>query len=127
MTNRSRGGFTIVEVLIAIVMLSIGVLALASSSGTITRMMYDGRSKTDVAAVAQSVLDSLRAKAYSNGYPTCTALTDGTMGTPPRPGMTVGWEVDGDPATQLNLKVRVGYQSGRGIRTDSVSTSLFCR
>jgi prepilin-type N-terminal cleavage/methylation domain-containing protein len=127
MTNRSRGGFTIVEVLIAIIMLSIGVLALASSSGTITRMMHDGRSRTDLAAVAQSVLDSLRTQAYSGGYPSCSALANGTMATPPRPGMTVGWEVTGDPATQLNLKVRVGYRSGRGIRTDSVSTSLFCR
>jgi prepilin-type N-terminal cleavage/methylation domain-containing protein len=126
MTNRSQGGFTIVEVLIAIVMLSIGVLALASSSGTITRMMYDGRSKTDVAAVAQSVLDSLRTQAYSAGYPSCSALTSAT-GTPPQPGMTVGWVVTGDPATQLDLKVRVGYRSGRGTRTDSVSTTLFCR
>jgi prepilin-type N-terminal cleavage/methylation domain-containing protein len=127
MTNRSRGGFTIVEVLIAIIMLSVGVLALASSSGTITRMMDDGRSRTDLAAVAQSVLDSLRTQAYSAGYPTCTALSSGTMASPPRRGMTVAWRVSGAPATQLNLRVLVAYRSGRGMRSDSVSTSLFCR
>ena len=88
-----KGGFTIVEVLIAIIMLSIGVLALASSSGTITRMMYDGRTKTDISAVAQSVLDSLRTTAYGTTYPACATLVDGSANTPPRPGMTADWFV----------------------------------
>ena len=37
MKIRNQQGFTIIEVLIAIIMLTIGVLALASSSGAVTR------------------------------------------------------------------------------------------
>lgn len=126
MKKHPRGGFTIVEVLIAIIMLSIGVLALASSSGTITRMMYDGRTKTDISAVAQSVLDSLRTAAYGTTYPACAALANGSANTPPRPGMTVDWfvAVDGE---QTNISVVVGYLTGRTTRADTVTTSLFCR
>ena len=126
MKKLSRGGFTIVEVLIAIIMLSIGVLALASSSGTITRMMYDGRTKTEIAAVAQSVLDSLRTKAYGTTYPSCAALADGSAGIPPRPGMTVDWFVNVN-GEQMDIEVVVGYLTGRATRADTVTTSLFCR
>ena len=126
MKKHPRGGFTIVEVLIAIIMLSVGVLALASSSGTITRMMYDGRTKTDISAVAQSVLDSLRAKAYGTTYPSCSALASGSAGTVPRPGMTVNWIIGGTPQ-QVEIRVVVGYLTGRTTRADTVTTSLCCR
>ena len=126
MKKHPRGGFTIVEVLIAIIMLSIGVLALASSSGTITRMMSDGRAKTDIAAIAQSVLDSLRAEAYGTTYPSCAALTDGSANPPPRLGLTVDWFVNVN-GEQMDLGVVVGHLTGRGTRVDTVTTSLFCR
>jgi prepilin-type N-terminal cleavage/methylation domain-containing protein len=127
MKKHPRGGFTIVEVLIAIIMLSIGVLALASSSGTITRMMTDGRAKTDIAAIAQSMLDSLRTTAYGTTYPSCsTVLVDGSALTPPRPGITVDWFIGGTPE-QVEISVVVGHMTGRATRADTVTTSLFCR
>jgi prepilin-type N-terminal cleavage/methylation domain-containing protein len=127
MKRHSRAGFTIIEVLIAIIMLSIGVLALASSSGTITRMMDDGRAKTDVAAVAQTVLDSLRFAAYGSSWPACSTPSNGSSTNSPRTGFATSWAVTGDPTSQLNLKVVVAYRTGRGTRTDSVMTTIYCR
>ena len=91
MKQGSRSGFTIVEVLIAIVMLSIGVLALASSSGSVTRMMQFGRMKTDATAIAQSVLDSLRYRAAATS-PKCTELVNGSLAAnSPKRGFSTSW------------------------------------
>ncbi len=49
--SRNRRGFTIVEILVAVIVLSIGVLALAGTLGTITRMMSNGQQKTRAATV----------------------------------------------------------------------------
>src|SRR6185436_10991318 len=77
MKPSTRDGFTIIEVLIAIMMLSVGVLALASSSGSIARMMYFGQRKTDASALVQSVLDSMRYRANA-ATPMCNGLASGT-------------------------------------------------
>ena len=124
MTQKAESGFTIVEVLIAISMLSIGVLALASSSGSVTRMMHFGRQKTNATAIAQSVLDSLRY--VSAATPTkCTNLASGSHGTPAKLGFTTSWNVttSGD---SRNITVTVVYQVGPQTKTETVTTSLFC-
>ena len=43
MVHRSEPGFTLVEVAIALVVLAVGVLALAGSSAMVTRMIGHGR------------------------------------------------------------------------------------
>ena len=124
MKRSSRGGFTIVEVLIAIVMLSIGVLAMASSSGAITKMMTFGRMKTDATSIAQSVLDSLRYTAQATS-PKCTALSSGSQSTPPKRGFSTAWTVltSGD---SRNITVTVGYRIGSQNKSETLATSMFC-
>ena len=58
MANRS--GFTVVEVVVAIVVLSVGVLALASAAGQTMRLIGQGRRLTAVAALGREQLESLR-------------------------------------------------------------------
>ena len=125
MTRSSRGGFTIVEVLIAIVMLSIGVLALASSSGSITRMMHFGRMKTDATAIAQSVLDSLRYRAQAT-TPKCTSVVAGSQAIAPKLGFTTNWTVTTSGDTR-NVVVAVSYQVGPRQKADTLTTSLYCQ
>ena len=125
MKRTSRGGFTIVEVLIAIIMLSVGVLALASSSGSITRMMHFGRMKTDATAIAQSVLDSLRYRAQAT-TPKCTSVVAGSQATAPKRGFTTSWTVTTSGDTR-NVVVAVRYQVGSRLRADTLNTSLYCR
>ena len=122
--NRPKGGFTIVEVMIAIVMLSIGVLALASSSGAVTRMMSFGRQKTNAIAIAQSVLDSMRYRAAATS-PKCTALATGSQGIPAKLGFTTSWTVTtaGDSRT---ISVTVAYRIGPQSKTETITSSIFC-
>ena len=124
MKRSTRGGFTIVEVLIAIVMLSIGVLALASSSGSITRMMHFGRMKTDATAIAQSVLDSLRYRARAT-TPKCTSVVAGSQATPPKLGFTTSWTVTTSGDTR-RVAVAVAYRIGPRQKADTLTTSLIC-
>ena len=50
----NQRGFTIVEVLVAVMVLAVGVIALVGSSATITRMIGRGRHDTRAALVAES-------------------------------------------------------------------------
>jgi type IV pilus assembly protein PilV len=124
MKQSSRGGFTIVEVLIAVVMLSVGVLALASSSGAITRMMNFGRMKTDATAIAQSVLDSLRYRAAAT-TPKCTAVVSGSQSSSPKRGYSTSWNVQTSGSSR-NITVTVAYRIGSQAKTETLTTSMFC-
>jgi len=59
-TRTPRGGFTIIEVLIAVVVLGAGVLALASSSAAVSRIIGRGRTATISAQVAQEQMLAVR-------------------------------------------------------------------
>lgn len=117
--SKNRGGFTIVEVLIAIVMLSVGVLALSSGAGSTTRMMVNGRNKTDVYAATSSLLDSLRviAKVASCAIPAGTVSRSD--------GISTVWTVTNGPAgsTSRNIRVIASYRDGR--RTTSKADTLY--
>lgn len=68
---RSRSGFTLVELMVAMMILAVGVLGLAATAGSVTRNMAGGRRNTIAANVAASRLERLRANP-------CTTLTSGT-------------------------------------------------
>jgi len=56
----AREGFTLVELLVAIVILSVGVLGLASTAAVVTRQIGGGAQQTRAAAVAQTRFEELR-------------------------------------------------------------------
>ncbi len=55
-----RRGFTLVELIVAIVILSVGVLGLASTAAVVTRQIGGGAQQARAAAVAQARFESLR-------------------------------------------------------------------
>jgi prepilin-type N-terminal cleavage/methylation domain-containing protein len=57
---RARRGLTIIELMAAVVILSIGVLGLAGTTTVVTRMIGQGDQHTDAAAAAQSRFERLR-------------------------------------------------------------------
>lgn len=117
----SHRGFTLVELLIAVIMLSIGVLALSSSSGSVTRMLYSGRNKTSASAVAQSRLEQLRNTARST-TPNCTSLASGSATT----GMfSESWTVGGTGRART-VVLRLSYRSGPRVQADTVYTQIHC-
>ena len=55
----SRGGFTLVEVIVALTLLSIGLLAVAGSAGMAALLMRESELQEGAAFAASQVLDSL--------------------------------------------------------------------
>ncbi len=123
MTLRFRPGFTLVEVAIALVLLTVGVLALISSSAMATRMIGRGRQATFVAQVSGSRFERIRQLAGSTSPPCAdprlaggTALTD---------GIREEWEVDAAGSAR-RVTLWLEYRVPRGVVRDTQRTIVFC-
>lgn len=122
MTSNSRG-FSIVEVLVAIIILTIGLLALAQSSGAVTTMIGRGKQDTRAAALAQTQLETLRQQAAA-ATPKCTGLAGGSR-TEAATGSVITWTVAGTGDSR-EVTVAVNYRISRGTRTETVRAILGC-
>jgi len=108
-------GFTIVEAVVALLILNVGLLGLATTAGAVTRMIRQGRSATVAAALGSARIETVRAEG-------CSAAG----GSETRDGVTVEWEVRVPPfpgARVLALHLRPAAMPGPG---DSLTTYLFC-
>ena len=90
--RRSRRGFTLVELIVAIIILVIGVLGLASASAYVMRQIAGSSLQNRAAALAQSRFERLRSQS-------CASLTSGSAVTS---GITERWTV-----TMLNRSARL--------------------
>lgn len=59
-TTRNERGFTIVEIIIAILVLTVGLLGLVSTAALVTRMIARGQRSADASAFASRRLERLR-------------------------------------------------------------------
>ncbi len=117
-----RRGFTIVEVLIAIIVLSVGILALATSGGLSFQMLGQGRRFTAAAQTALNRLELLRRTANATS-PRCSSLASGSAtGTN---GTSEVWTVTGSGFSR-NVRVIVSYRTHRGTAADTTNTILDC-
>lgn len=125
MRPRDERGFTIVEVMVAVMILAVGVLALAGASATVSRMLGRGKSSTLAAQVGMDQLERLRAFAEATDPPCTSTRFASSPGPQVRQGMTVTWTV---PATgQLrDVQVRVSYRIPNGQRSDTLRTRIRC-
>ena len=110
-----RTGFTIVELLVAIVVLTIGVLALAATAGLVAAHVGDGGRLTTSAHAARSALDSL-------GGLACGRLTGGSS---VRGGITVRWAVARD-SLAAEISATAGSELRRRSRTDTYRATVPC-
>jgi prepilin-type N-terminal cleavage/methylation domain-containing protein len=116
-------GFTLVEVLVAVVVLGIGITALVGSSAMVTRMIGRGQMETRAAQLASRRLETLRREAYSTS-PRCTSGGFASGGPSTSQGVTESWQLTGtNPRT---LTVTVSYKTARGTHSDVVSTLIRC-
>ena len=121
----SSRGFTLVEVMLAILVLSVGVLALVGSSAMATRMIGRGARLTEVANQVRSRAEALRREAAAT-TPRCGRLADGSAGSPGP--VLERWTVlgaAGDAAQDVRLTL--DYRVPGGSRTDTVTLTLDCR
>ena len=116
--NTKDGGFTIIEVVVAVLLLTVGVLGLASTSGAVKRMIGQCKRFTQVGVLASERMDILR------GLP-CDSLTDGSEN---RGRFQVTWQITSMASGEgRNLQVRVTSPTATGTRLDVFSTTLSCR
>jgi type IV pilus assembly protein PilV len=117
-----RAGFTIIEVIVATMILSVGVLALAGTAAVVTKQMASGSRQTVASTIAQARFDSLSSVQCSN-LAAGGATTSGTA-TFRNGHVTETWQVtDGNDVKNIQDKVYV-----YGLRDTLVYTSLIpCR
>ena len=111
-----REGFTLVELIVAILILSVGLLGMASTSAVVLRQMSGGAKQSIAAAVAQSRMEILRANR-------CGTATSGTATTR---GLSESWTVT--PLTRSDsVRVVVSWTARSGItRTNSYNSRIPC-
>lgn len=111
----SRRGYTLVEMLVAIMLFTVGLLAMAGTASLITMTLAGSRTRSVAAAIAESRFDRLRAQ-------TCSAHASGSSVTR---GIREDWTVQ--PLTRANdVTVVVTIVSNRRKQTQSFRTSIQC-
>jgi prepilin-type N-terminal cleavage/methylation domain-containing protein len=115
-------GFTLVEVIIAILVLTVGLLGLVTSAALVTRMIGRGQRSSVQATFAARRLEILRTSG-------CTSQNAGSevlmRGSTPLDSLTWRFVNRGNKAWQV--VVRSTYQTALGQwRTDSSETEISC-
>jgi prepilin-type N-terminal cleavage/methylation domain-containing protein len=119
-----RSGFTLVEALVAVVVVGVGIVALVSASSSVTRMIGRGKMETRAAMAASGRLEVLRSAADATS-PRCAdpAFTSG--GPIILGGVAEKWEVA--PTGKVRpVRVTVTYLTVGGLRTASLETRITC-
>lgn len=107
----ARSGFTIVEVIVAMIILTTGVLGLAGTTGLIVRQITLSDATTERSVALQSVIERLRAQDYDS-----VDSGSDTLGN-----YAVGWTVGLDGQTS---KVVTVVTTGPGLTSASGFPSL---
>lgn len=122
-------GFTIIEVLVAISILTVGILAMMGTSVAVQRLITRGRRVTQATQLGEQVLDSLRLKANED-LQTCTDLASNATGYS-RQAVTVTWNVGALTAvtgtvSARQVQVYLTYAADRKNLADTLTTVLKC-
>ena len=113
--SSSSSGFTLIEVLVALVLLTVGVLGLAGVARSVTRLTSEGLRLTTAAALAGARIEQLRAGG-------CAGVGAGMAAY----GAYVeSWSADAAGAARAVL-VRVTYPAPPGRRTRTLAAVIAC-
>ena len=123
------GGVTIIEVLVAICILTVGILAMMGTSAAVQRLITRGRRVTQATQLGGQVLDSLRLKANEN-LQACTGLVSNSTGYS-RQAVTVKWEVGAltqvsGTISERQVQVYLTYAADRRNLADTLTTVFKC-
>jgi prepilin-type N-terminal cleavage/methylation domain-containing protein len=122
--RHARSGFTLVEVLVAVTILAVGVVAMAGSAGAVTRMISRGKFDTRAVQLATQQVEILRRAAYFT-TPRCTAAALANGGPQTTDNVTLSWTVEVN-GTGRDVTVTATYATGRGTRTEVLTTYIEC-
>ena len=113
--GRPRHGFTVIEMIIAIMVMSIGILGLAGTARYVAMQMGNGSTQTVAATFATKVSDSLSARR-------CASIVGGSA---TKRGVTITWTVADSTRTKW-VTEQVQYKTKSGPKTLSYLTVIQC-
>jgi hypothetical protein len=120
----SRSAFTIAEAVVALVVLSVGILAFVGSAALTSRMVGRGRHSTHIAQIAAARIERLRQIAFST-VPACTGAEwrgDSAGG----PGLTESWQILDPAGPTRRIRIVVSSRHATGSSSDTVVTGMLC-
>ncbi|HEY7479445.1 MAG TPA: hypothetical protein VH680_02925 [Gemmatimonadales bacterium] len=117
-------GVTVVEVLVAVMVLTVGVLALAGSFAAMSRMVGRGGRATIAAEVAAGRLDELRRVAHSTSPP-CTG-PQWRSDNASESGIVERWQLLDEAGPARRVQLVVSYRTPAGVVTDTAVTAVLC-
>ena len=128
MTRLGKRGFSIPEVLLAVVILSVGILAMMGSSAAGTKLISRGRRVTIATQVGTAVMDSLRLRSNED-LVACTDLTSNATGYT-KQGTKVTWAIGSYVSTgrtgTRSVDVIVEYVATGTTTLDTLSSVFKC-
>lgn len=124
--SSNRSGFTLVEMIIAIVMLGIGLMALAAGSGTVTRTLHGSKIATQASQLAGWRMDQLRAYARATLPPCTHANFIASAGPQVMYHVSQTWSITA-VGTLRHVNVISTYQlGGNRTKVDTLSSTINC-
>ena len=114
-----RSGLTLVEILISVVMLTVGVMGLLGSTAAVAKQMGGGVRQTVAATVAQARIDSLTSLSCSK-----LTLAGVASGTSTTRGVVEKWTVtDGKNVKSIAVEITIPRRTSKLLYT----TVIPCR
>jgi prepilin-type N-terminal cleavage/methylation domain-containing protein len=117
-----RRGFTIVEVIMAMMIMTIAILALASTSGAVSRMLTRGHNAEIAAGFGARRLDLLRITACTSQAAGADTLFRGG----PAWAAVNSWTFTSATNNTWQIRIATSYRSGSTIASDVTETSISC-
>lgn len=117
---RPRRGVTLVELIVAMTILSIGLLAIVGTSASIARGLGEARGDNLAAVAAQSRFELIAGSQ-------CTGITLGQSKTASSRGIEEKWVITDGGNNTLLVVDTVSWKTRRGTRRQAFSTLLPCR
>lgn len=124
-TLTNRKGFTVIEVIIAIIVLTVGILAMVTTAALVTRMIARGQRSADASAFAQRRMELLRVNACNAALRlpgTDTLYRGSNIVSVNRWTYTLA-----DANDNWRIRVVSTYRTGPSrVRSDSTETTIPC-
>jgi Tfp pilus assembly protein PilV len=77
--GRAENGFTLIELMLAIIVVVVGILGMASTMASMTRYQDLSASRTDMGALADNKFEQLRAAAQTRSADTVQLIVGGSL------------------------------------------------
>ena len=115
MRIKLRIGYTLIEIVVAIFLFSVGGLALVATSATVGRELAVNAARERAGRIAATRLELLRAGCHSaiSGHEAFGRIES-------------QWSVDGSDSSHLSVVESITYPTREGARTDVYRGTMWC-